>query len=320
LRRAAERAGYEVVPLGRRIGSDVWHLHLANTYDRQALRLLTAARACSTRLLITEHLPRTNASDATLAERRPRRGAPSAKGAYKRAQFILADQVIAVSAGSGRFLRSRYRLAEHKLAIIPHGVAPREQAPTSLESESRFVVAASLITQKGLGDLIIAADLAGDDWFVDVFGDGAHRAELERQAADVRSRDGRPRVNFRGWSDEIDLALASAFGLIVASRWEASSYAALDAMAAGLPVVATRVDGVEDIVAHNETGLLVAPANPLALGRQIDELLRDRARARAFGLAGRARVAREFSLERMISRTLAAYGVASVERESTPTR
>jgi len=110
------------------------------------------------------------------------------------------------------------------------------------------------------------------------------------------------------------------FGLIVASRWEASSYAALDAMAAGLPVVATRVDGVEDIVAHNETGLLVAPANPLALGRQIDELLRDRARARAFGLAGRARVAREFSLERMISRTLAAYGVASVERESTPTR
>jgi hypothetical protein len=81
LRLAAERAGFEVVPLGRRIGSDIWHLHLANTYDRQALRLLTRARAGSSRLLITEHLPRTDASDARLAERRPRRGAPTAKAA-----------------------------------------------------------------------------------------------------------------------------------------------------------------------------------------------------------------------------------------------
>src|SRR5262249_11805700 len=88
-----------------------------------------------------------------------------------------------------------------------------------------------------------------------------------------------------------------------------------EAMLAGLPIAATRVSAVPEIVADGETGLLVAPGDTAALGTAIGDLLTDPARARSLGAAGLARARTEFSVSRMADATAAVY-----ERLSRPAR
>jgi glycosyltransferase involved in cell wall biosynthesis len=74
---------------------------------------------------------------------------------------------------------------------------------------------------------------------------------------------------------------------------------AIEAMAAGCPVVATRVGGLPDLIADGETGCLVPPGDPAALAASILRLLRDHEPARRLGEAARATVARQFTIERL---------------------
>jgi glycosyltransferase involved in cell wall biosynthesis len=85
------------------------------------------------------------------------------------------------------------------------------------------------------------------------------------------------------------------------------SNALLEAMAAGLPVVATAVGGTPDVVVDNVTGLLVPPRNPSALADALAALVRDRGLRRRMGQAGRERALRHFSLERTVERTQILY-------------
>ena len=98
------------------------------------------------------------------------------------------------------------------------------------------------------------------------------------------------------------------------SRWEACPYVALEAMAAGRPVVASAVDGLEDIVVPGETGMLVAPGSPAELTTALERLAGDRAFRRRLGEAGRARVERMFGIDRMVAGTLAVYEDAIASR------
>ena len=81
----------------------------------------------------------------------------------------------------------------------------------------------------------------------------------------------------------------------------------LEAMLAGLPVVATRVSAVPEVVLDGETGVLVEAGDHVGLATSLAELLTDRARATALGEAGRQRARAEFSVGRMAERTLALY-------------
>jgi glycosyltransferase involved in cell wall biosynthesis len=317
LHERARAAGFTSSVIGTRPRSTpaVWHLHLGDTFDRAALLHLVRARLSSARVVVTEHLPRTDASDPTLAGRPPRPAARMAKYAFKRAEFALADRVITVSQGSARFLRRRYRF-DGRLIVIPNGVslpAPGVDAGPFRRGEPpmRVVVAASLIAQKGLDDLVAAARRAREEWTVDVWGDGAHRHRLEQLAADARATDGGPRVRFHGWSDQVEAQIQSADVLVVPSRWEASSYAALEAMSHCVAVVATRIDGLEDIVADGVTGVLVPPGDPAALAVAIDDLATDLPRRTALGAAGRRRVGAHFALGEMVDETLRAYAGAA---------
>ncbi|HSV05851.1 MAG TPA: glycosyltransferase family 4 protein, partial [Candidatus Binatus sp.] len=86
--------------------------------------------------------------------------------------------------------------------------------------------------------------------------------------------------------------------------------AALEAMAAGRAVVASRVGGLVEAVAEEETGLLVAPGDASELGAALGRLAADAALRRRFGAAGRARVLARYTTARMAEGTLACYGEA----------
>jgi glycosyltransferase involved in cell wall biosynthesis len=94
---------------------------------------------------------------------------------------------------------------------------------------------------------------------------------------------------------------------VLASIWEGMPNAALEAMAVGLPVVATGVGGTPEVVADGETGLLVPPRDPDGLSQAIARMLHDPELWRRMGQAGRRRVGQRFSVERMVRQTERLY-------------
>jgi starch synthase len=94
---------------------------------------------------------------------------------------------------------------------------------------------------------------------------------------------------------------------VSASRGEGLPLALVEAMATGLPVIASRVSGHVDTVTDGETGVLVPVDDPAALAAAAAALLADPARARALGAAGRARARRDFSVDRMAAEVAEVY-------------
>jgi glycosyltransferase involved in cell wall biosynthesis len=114
-------------------------------------------------------------------------------------------------------------------------------------------------------------------------------------------------VIFAGIRRDVPQILALSDVFVMCSLWEGLGLVFLEAMATGLPVLATRVSAVPEVVRDGETGVLVPAADANALSAAMGELAADPARRRALGATGRRRVRAEFGLERMIEETLAVY-------------
>jgi glycosyltransferase involved in cell wall biosynthesis len=139
-----------------------------------------------------------------------------------------------------------------------------------------------------------------------VAGGGPLAADLARDAV---SRGLADRITFLGSIDEADVAalLGQCRLLVLPSRWEGMPVSVMEAMAAGVPVVAYDVPGVRELVQHDVTGLLAPPGDTNALAALIEQLLADPARAANLGAAGRERVRREFTLAAQVEGHVAAY-------------
>ena len=304
LRGRARASELRVVDIRRSVAWPrcVWHAHLHDTYDRWVAAAAVARRAIGPTVL-TEHLPRTNASDRSLLPGPRRPFAAEAKTLFKRAEFSCAGAVIALSPSSAEFLAERYGLRPDRADVIVNGIQPsparvRDPAPGKTV---RVVSVGSVIPQKGHDLLIAAAGHSRGGWEARVVGNGPFlRALADRVAAAALP------VTFSGWSDDVRGALGDADVACLPSRWESCPYAALEAMDAGLPLVGTDVDGLRDLIDPGRTGLLVAPDDPRALAQALDLLASDAAARTRMGEAARARASR-LTLARMGERTAEVY-------------
>jgi glycosyltransferase involved in cell wall biosynthesis len=123
-----------------------------------------------------------------------------------------------------------------------------------------------------------------------------------------------PSVRWLGSRSDIPELLAAADFAISASHHEGSSNAVLEAMAAGLPVVATAVGGTPEVVSHGIHGLLVAPRDPIALGRAVAEMAGAPDARAAMGRAAASRIEHDFSLPVCVARYLALYDAVLSDR------
>jgi len=130
-----------------------------------------------------------------------------------------------------------------------------------------------------------------------VVGDGTLRQEMEEHANALGIAD---RVIFTGWRRDLPRIYADLDALVVSSNNEGTPVSAIEAMAAGCPVVATRVGGLPDLIRDGETGSLVPRGDAPALAAAVQRLLRDHESARRIGQTARARVAERFAVERLI--------------------
>jgi glycosyltransferase involved in cell wall biosynthesis len=153
--------------------------------------------------------------------------------------------------------------------------------------------------EKDLANLLAAMVAVRDHvptaWLV-LVGGGELRGQLETQ---VRSLGLSDAVVFAGVRDDVPEILAALDLFVLPSRWEGLPLAVLEAMAARLPVVATAVGGVPEVVVDGLTGLLVPPGDPPALAGALLSLARDAGRRRAMGQAGYERVREHFAMAQM---------------------
>lgn len=133
--------------------------------------------------------------------------------------------------------------------------------------------------------------------FLVVAGDGPLRGELESRRDRLRLDAD---VALPGYRTDVPRLLAGCDLLVMSSRSEGLSIALVEAIARGVPVVATRVGGNDEIVGHGENGLLVPAGDPSALASAIASALFDEKRLKAFSTTGRARFEQRFRLETMV--------------------
>jgi glycosyltransferase involved in cell wall biosynthesis len=129
-----------------------------------------------------------------------------------------------------------------------------------------------------------------------VVGDGVLRPAMEDYAGALGIAD---RVIFTGWRRDLPVIYPDLDVLVVSSDNEGTPVSAIEAMAAGCPVVATRVGGLPDLIADGETGCLVPPRDPAALAAGILQLLQHPDAARRLGEAAQATVAERFAVKRL---------------------
>lgn len=222
---------------------------------------------------------------------------------YKRAHHraidrLLARRSAAVVCASEAILA---RLAERgvpreKLVRIYNGVRV-PPAPRAAFEPDLVVTASRLDPVKDIPTLVRAVARIGAR--LDIIGEGEARpaiaAEIARAGPAAAAR-----IRLLGYLADPLPAIARGAVFALASRTEGFGVAIAEAMALGLPVVASRVDGIVEVVEDGRTGLLVPPGDAAAFAAAIAALLGDPDRARAMGEAGRGRVQDRFSAERMV--------------------
>jgi glycosyltransferase involved in cell wall biosynthesis len=224
--------------------------------------------------------------------------------------FIAASDVIAG-------ILERDGIGRDRIVTVHDGVnigLIDKQAPVDARAEFRMphgapVVGnvAALAAHKGQKHLIAAAALvvrAVPDARFLIIGEGELRDQLERQIKHLALER---HVLLTGFRPDV-LGLMKSFDLFaMSSVTEGLGSAVLEAMACGRPVVSTRAGGLPEVVVDGETGLLVPPHDEPALAKAVTDLLEDAGRRAAMGAAGRTRVVDAFSVDAMVTKTLATY-------------
>jgi glycosyltransferase involved in cell wall biosynthesis len=283
------RAGLRLRSLAR--GYDVVHFHTARAHA-----LAPFCRRAGLRRVVTRRM-----------DYRPA-GGPYARFLYNHA----VDRVIAISDSVRRVLLDAGVRADH-IRVVPSGIDPGASvAPAAAGAAVRAewgvpehaplaVLVGSLERRKGARVLLAAAAAVPGLWVV-FCGDGSEAPALRGAAAPLGDR-----VRFAGFRHDVPACLAAADVVVLPSLHEGLGIAALEAMAATRPVVASRTGGLAEAVADGETGLLVPPGDPDALAAALARLAADPALRRRLGEAGRVRLLARFTSARMAEGTLACY-------------
>lgn len=286
----------QLVRVLRASGADLVHLHTGRAAWLGAL----AARVAGVPAIATRRMDR-----------------PLSRGLRARLLYgRLLRRTVAISPAVAGHLR-RAGVPAARLRTISSAVDPEALVPVSgrcatragagLKDEPLLLAAAALVRRKGIDVLLEALARLGERglrpslW---IAGEGPERAALQRASGSLGLSG---QVRLLGRREDVPDLLAACDVFVLPSRREGLGVAALEAMAARRPVVASRVGGLGEAVADGRTGLLVTPEDPAALADALESLLRDADLRRRLGEAGPARIAEGFLAEQMAGAYEALY-------------
>lgn len=289
----------------RHIKPDIVHTHLihADLYGYVSAKLAGVAAVVSSR-----HL-----DDAFRYRARWRR--------INRRLWRMIDAGIAISAAMKQFALTVEAAPARKVRIVLYGMEfkwlsdedidaarQRLRAELKLPADAQLLgMACRLVEQKGIPYALEALRRIRSEFpraHLVIAGDGEQASELRRLASRLGLAD---RVHWLGWrADAADL-MAAFDVFVLPSLREGFGLVLLEAMSRRLPIVASHVGAIPEIVIDGETGILVEPRNVDELAKAMTRLLNDRALRKYMGLLGAARLEEHFSVERMVDGTIAVY-------------
>jgi glycosyltransferase involved in cell wall biosynthesis len=286
-------------------------VHVNKTHPRSCLPVMAAARRAGARALVSsEHVVAAPASRYPL-------GREVVRHLVRRAN-ALCDVVTVPSDASRAAYLDAYDTSPSKVVTVRgavdlepfdrQGDAAGVRRDLGLGSGDKVAaVVGRLHSGKGIEHAIRAAQLIREKepaFSLLVVGSGPLAGAAGKLAQDCGLSDA---VVFAGSRADVPSILASVDLLVVPSESETAGLAAIEGMAASLPVVATDVGGLPEAVENGVTGILVPPTDPGAIANAVLRILAEPERARRMGAAGRARVEADFSVERLVSTVAGLY-------------
>ena len=274
-------------------GADIVH-----TQDRRALLLCgAAARALGARLVHTYHgLPEELVGLPGRPGARP--VGPMVRSAWLlhghlrvEALLVRLGALVVPSQTLASFLAA-HGFPTRRIHVLPSRIDIRRWEPGPPHQPVRLVAVARLERHKGIDVLVEACARLAEQAppiHLDIYGDGSLRPDLER-----RARMHRLNATFHGQVPSVRDRLLEADLFVLPSRGENLPITILEAMAIGLPVVATRVGGIAELVQDGVTGLLVEPDDVDGLANALAALVDDPERRAAMGRSGIRRIAERF--------------------------
>ncbi len=215
-----------------------------------------------------------------------------------------------IVAGADKVLATSRAVAEQVALACPEVVYPGVSIPGGAVNRARarqekgvgiIGTACRLVPLKGLTRLIQAFATIHAEFpklRVEIAGEGPERGSLEAQ---VESLELGGCVTFLGWQSDLVPVLKRWHIFVLPSLQEGFGIAALEAMATGLPVVASAVGGLPELIEHGRTGWLVPPGDSTALAIRLGELVSNPALRSEMGVAGATRARDNFSVDRMVA-------------------
>ncbi len=242
----------------------------------------------------------------------------AAKHRINRLLVPITSAWVAVARGQLPYLTQTKRIPADRIHVVHNGIdvaacdlgaerlAVRARVRGELGIDADAPVAGSIAVlrpEKDLATFVRAAQRVLHELPAARFvlaGDGPERRELERQ---IESLGLERRVIMTGWRSDVPAVLAALdVAVLCSTDVETFPLVFLEAMAAGLPLVGTRVGGLAEMIKDGENGLLVQPRDEEALARAMLRVLGDGETARRWGAASHARVVREFDVATMVAR------------------
>jgi glycosyltransferase involved in cell wall biosynthesis len=221
----------------------------------------------------------------------------------------LVDRYVCVSQSVAEFSQTQGGLPVEKLAVIPNGIDGRRypaQTPADLmlwgiaPGRRAVTYVGRLDAQKGVRWLLEASSFWLDrlpDCDLLLVGHGPEESALRRVCGQLGIAS---RVHFAGWQRDVGEILAASGILVLSSRWEGMPNVILQAMASRLPVLATDVEGVRELLGEEADAQTVPYGDSQALADKMVEILSDRVKAGALGHRNRERAEAQFGVERMV--------------------
>ena len=197
-----------------------------------------------------------------------------------------------------------------KMVTIYNGISP--EAPIcsgQLSAVLRLVMVARFAQPKSPEDILKALGILRNAeerllMQVDFIGDGPDLARVQRIAKELEVKEA---VRFLGNRTDVQTLLPHYDGFLLISQWEGFPISILEAMRAGLPVIASRVGGVEEAITEGENGFLVPKGDIAALARKIHYAAKHREEFAAMGQKGRQRFLAQFTTEKMMAQLVKLY-------------
>ena len=212
----------------------------------------------------------------------------------------LVDRFVCVSEEVAELSRAQ-GIAGLRLRTIVNGIDISRFAFNGADPAGPVVTVARLSPEKDVANLVRATAMAAKrapELRVEVAGSGPCLEDLKQLAASLDVGD---RITFLGEVGDVRALLTRARMFVLPSRSEGTPLTVLEAMACGLPVVATRVGGLPEVVVEGKTGHLVPPEDPAALAEAILTVWRDPGVGQAMGRTGRQRAEDRFNVRRMVA-------------------